>query len=198
MSSIAMKDVHLFERKHVKEQNKYYDPIILLTDPENLCSVSTLSQALFQAFRIHRSTKECSFFLMQLTICHIEQNVKEMELNEAAWATETLEQKATMVGTLIHNKCVIAGRQFSMSPLYFCTSFEQRHWLLCSGLSLQYFFFFFFQGTALGDRAFSICVKQKADLFIVQNNKDNVFWDKGQVDLLDIRFGFPQFRVLQL
>ena len=43
MSSIAMKDVHLFERKHVKEQNKYYDPIILLTDPENLCSVSTLS-----------------------------------------------------------------------------------------------------------------------------------------------------------
>ena len=40
---IAMKDVHLFERKHVKEQNKYYDPIILVTDSENLCSVSTLS-----------------------------------------------------------------------------------------------------------------------------------------------------------
>ena len=42
-----MKDVHLFERKHVKEQNKYYDPIILFTDSENLCSVSTLSYALF-------------------------------------------------------------------------------------------------------------------------------------------------------
>lgn len=90
---------------------------------------------------------------MELTVYHVEQNVKETELNEAAWATETLEQKAAMVGTFIRNKCVIAGRQFSMSPLYFCTSFEQRQWLVCSGVSLQGFFF---QGTALGDRAFSI------------------------------------------
>lgn len=38
-----MKDVHLFERKHVEEQNKYFDSVILLTDSENYVQFLTLS-----------------------------------------------------------------------------------------------------------------------------------------------------------
>lgn len=100
-----------------------------------------------------------------------------------------------MVGTFIRNKCVIRWETVLHVSFVFLYILESRG----SGffaLDCLYKDFFFREQREI-EHSVSLC-EAEADLFIVQDNKDNVFWAKVRWICLIWDLGIPQFRVLQL
>ena len=92
----------------------------------------------------------------------------------------------------------MTGRQFTTNPLFFCTTCEQKHWQL---LVLNCVFKSIY-GKPPWKILALISPEERASLFAVQFNKDNVFLkDKDWVDLLAAhykRWGLPNLRIPQL